>query len=68
MRCPHCGFESLKGIRFCLECSHPPTVCCPRCGFESPLPAKLCGACGTPLTGPQATPRPQPSAGHPRPL
>ncbi len=49
MRCPSCGFDNPKAMRFCIECGVAMSRCCPQCGSENPPQAKFCGACAAPL-------------------
>jgi hypothetical protein len=49
MRCPHCGFENRKGVRFCEECGRGLEQACPACGAGVPPGRKFCGACGQSL-------------------
>jgi class 3 adenylate cyclase/tetratricopeptide (TPR) repeat protein len=58
MRCPSCGFENPKGMKFCGQCASPLGRRCPQCGFDNPPGFAFCGQCATPLTEQPPAPRP----------
>jgi serine/threonine protein kinase len=62
MKCPKCGYENLKGVKFCNSCGAElkSKVVCPQCGQKNPPRSKFCNACGQSLTKP-APEAPQPS-------
>jgi Double zinc ribbon/Adenylate and Guanylate cyclase catalytic domain len=49
MRCPSCGFDNLKGAKFCIECGRAVKNACPSCGFDNLPQAKFCADCGATL-------------------
>src|SRR6266511_1801041 len=59
MRCPACGFENARGIKFCGECGASLKTRCSSCGFENAPAIKFCGECGKPLVE-ALKPRPPP--------
>ena len=62
MKCPKCGYENPKGVKFCNSCSTElkSKLVCPQCGQKNPPRSKFCNACGQSLveTAPES---PQPS-------
>jgi DNA-directed RNA polymerase subunit M/transcription elongation factor TFIIS len=72
VKCPACGFDNPKGLRFCGACGAslvpakpqpiavpgPATVQCPACGFDNPRGLRFCGACGESLIARPAPTRP----------
>jgi tetratricopeptide (TPR) repeat protein len=63
MKCPKCGYENPKGIKFCNSCGTElkPKLVCPQCGQKNPQRSKFFNACGHSLveTAPE-TPQPSP--------
>jgi len=63
MKCPKCGYENLKGVKFCNGCGTQlkSKLVCPQCGQKNPARSKFCNACGHSLveTAPEA-PKPSP--------
>ncbi|TET14907.1 MAG: zinc-ribbon domain-containing protein [Dehalococcoidia bacterium] len=62
MKCPKCGYENPKGVKFCNSCGTElkPKLVCPQCGQKNPQRSKFCNACGHSLV--EAAPEtPQPS-------
>jgi class 3 adenylate cyclase/tetratricopeptide (TPR) repeat protein/DNA-binding IscR family transcriptional regulator len=69
MRCPACGFENARGIKFCGECGASLKTWCSSCGFENAPAIKFCGECGKPLVeATKPAPRPDPRSYTPRHL
>src|SRR5687767_13570342 len=63
MKCPHCKFDSLPGMKFCGQCGAKLSPRCPRCGTENPPGFKFCGECGASLLPSEPardSPRPAP--------
>jgi serine/threonine protein kinase/predicted RNA-binding Zn-ribbon protein involved in translation (DUF1610 family) len=65
MKCPKCGYENPKGVRFCNGCGTElkPKLVCPQCGQKNPQRSKFCNACGLSLVetapvAPQPSPKP----------
>jgi hypothetical protein len=62
MKCPKCGYENPKGVKFCNSCGTElkSKLVCPQCGQKNPPRSKFCNACGHSLV--EAAPEtPQPS-------
>jgi class 3 adenylate cyclase len=59
MRCPSCGIENPKGMKFCGQCASPLGQRCPQCGFDNPPGFAFCGQCAAPLTEQPPAPRPE---------
>jgi tetratricopeptide (TPR) repeat protein len=62
MKCPKCGRDNRKGVKFCSSCGTElrSRLLCPQCGQKNPPRSKFCNACGHSLV--EATPEaPQPS-------
>jgi serine/threonine protein kinase/tetratricopeptide (TPR) repeat protein len=63
MKCPKCGYENPKGVKFCNSCGIElkSKLVCPQCGQKNPQRSKFCNACGHSLVeGAPETPRPSP--------
>lgn len=47
-KCPHCGFENVKGTLYCGKChmSLKAYVSCPKCAKRNPLGSTKCIGCG----------------------
>ena len=50
MKCPHCGYDKVAGMKYCGRCGARLAHICPMCGFANPLDYRFCGMCGTQLT------------------
>lgn len=50
MKCPHCGYDKVAGMKYCGRCGARLAHICPMCGFANPLDYRFCGMCGTHLT------------------
>ena len=63
MKCPKCGYENPKGVKFCNSCGAElkSKLVCPQCGQKNPQRSKFCNACGHSLVEP-APVSSQPSA------
>ena len=49
MKCPHCGYDNLKGVEKCGKCKKklkPTKKSCPRCAFKNDIEDKKCQKCG----------------------
>jgi tetratricopeptide (TPR) repeat protein len=59
MKCPKCGHENPKGVKFCNACGTElkSKLVCPQCGQKNPQRSKFCNACGHSLVeaAPQRT-------------
>jgi tetratricopeptide (TPR) repeat protein len=67
MKCPKCGHENVKGVKFCNSCGTElkSKLVCPHCGQSNPPRSKFCNACGYSLAkrAPEATqPSPEPTS------
>ncbi|MCH2046075.1 MAG: zinc ribbon domain-containing protein [Saprospiraceae bacterium] len=50
--CQYCGFQLLKGAKFCHNCGKPTTtksINCPKCRASNPSSSKFCFNCGEPI-------------------
>ncbi|MDH4067998.1 MAG: protein kinase, partial [Dehalococcoidia bacterium] len=60
MKCPKCGYDNPKGVKFCSGCGTElrSKLVCPQCGQKNPQRSKFCNACGHSLVaGAPETPR-----------
>ena len=49
MKCPHCGYDNIKGVTKCGKCKKklkPVKKSCPRCAFKNDIEDKKCQKCG----------------------
>jgi tetratricopeptide (TPR) repeat protein len=65
MKCPKCGYENPKRVKFCNSCGTElkPKLVCPQCGQKNSPRSKFCNACGHSLVEtaperPQTSPEP----------
>jgi len=54
-RCPACGMENPKDVKFCEGCGGGLFRNCPECGKENSVNKQFCGSCGTDVEGFVAT-------------